>query len=539
MHIAICQINTSVGNFKYNINKIREYYELSVKNNVDIVIFPEMTITGYPVRDLIYDSDFVKYAGECLLEFSKETTIPVIVGYVRRINDEYFNSAAICYDKKIRFIYDKILLPNYDVFDEKRYFKSGSDVGIYKLSYGSKQVNLGIEICEDLWDEQYGKKITEILHKKNAEIIINISASPFSINHDNERINVISSKINKTKIPLVYCNQVGGQDDLIFDGQSMIFNDQGEIIAKAKSFEEQLLLVDIFGKNKYQLNSDTSKEQMIFNALCLGVKDYFYKTNHTKAIIGLSGGIDSSLVAVIAKYALGPENVMGVSLPSKYSSQGSLDDSKKLAENLSISYSVIRIEDQVKSIENALKDIFKGTENGIAEENIQARIRGNILMGIANKFNLLLLSTGNKTELSLGYCTLYGDMSGALSVISDLSKTEVYNVSNWINKHFNYPIIPKICLEKLPSAELSPAQVDPFDYKLISPIIDDIVENNLSLSEIEKKYNIDLNVLKDIFFRIRNNEYKRRQAPLGLRVTRKAFGVGRRIPIVNNFGPSN
>ena len=532
MKVALCQINTIVGNLNYNKEKILKYYKKSIEKGSNIAIFPELVITGYPPQDLLCEKLFVEESIKILKDISRISTIPIILGYVRAEEKKIYNSAALCYDGKIRYTYDKILLPTYDVFDEERYFTSGRIPSIIEIPHNKKKIKIGLQICEDLWDDNYICKVTEKQFKLGAEYFINISASPFHSNQFQDRKSLIERKIKKFKKPFFYCNTVGAQDELIFDGQSMAFSNKGDLVAFAKPFEEDLLMVDIDSKKEVNIKLH-SKEEATYNALCLGVKDYFKKTGHSQAVLGLSGGIDSALVATIATDALGPKSVHGISLPSKYSSKHSLNDAEELAIRLDIDYRVIPIQTVVNEIELALKPHFNNTKRNIAEENIQARIRGNILMAISNKFGWMLLSTGNKTELALGYCTLYGDMSGGLSVISDLSKSEVYSLCNWINK--TYPTrIPQNTINKPPSAELSPNQVDPFDYDIVSPLVDDIVEKGKSIGELEET-DIDKDLLHSVFNKIRGNEFKRRQAAPGLRVSEKAFGIGRRYPLVNHF----
>ena len=364
-------------------------------------------------------------------------------------------------------------------------------------------------------------------------MIINISASPYHEGRITERQDLIKSQIAKIGIPFIYCNLVGGQDELIFDGESLAYDANGKQLAQGKMFEQDLFLVDLDEKpnNHFPI---MEKEERLYRALCLGVKDYFRKTGHKEALIGLSGGIDSALVACIATDALGSENVHGFSMPSNFSSEHSKSDAAKLAENLNIEFDMIGIEGIVGLFEKSLEPKFRGTKRGVAEENIQARTRGNILMAIANKFGWMVLSTGNKTEMALGYCTLYGDMSGGLSVISDLSKIDVYRIANWVNEKAGYDRIPQSTLDKEPSAELAADQVDPFDYDVVSPLVDAIIEEHKSPEELIAA-GADEELVMHTYRLIRINEFKRRQAAPGLRVSPKAFGVGRRIPIVNHY----
>ena len=532
MKVALCQINTTVGDFDNNKRKILEYISNCKNKDIDIIIFPELAICGYPPLDLIWEDGFINQNIETLEKIAAYTTIPIIIGFIRKDNDKIYNSAAICYEGKVKHFCDKILLPTYDVFDEDRYFNSGKFPKVFSIPIQKKKIKVGLQICEDLWDDNYPCKVSEVQKDLNAELIINISASPYHKSRFKKRKDQILKQIQKIDLPFLYCNMVGAQDELIFDGQSMAFSNIGNLLAFGKSFEEDLVIVNL--KKSTIINRPTeNREQNIFKALCLGIKDYFIKTGHEKAVIGLSGGIDSALVATLATEALGKENVYGVSLPSKYSSQHSLDDAKQLAINLDIDYRVIKIQDSVDALELVLAPSYTNSIPNVAEENIQSRVRGVLLMALANKFGWLLLSTGNKTELALGYCTLYGDMNGGLSVISDLNKIEVYALANWVNSR-SKEIIPKNSIKKLPSAELSYNQVDPFDYSIISPLVDDIIENKKSITSLIKSgFNEEL--VYTMYNRIKTNEYKRRQAPPGLRVSKKAFGSGRRFPIINRY----
>ena len=533
MKIALCQINPTVGAFKENKDLILRNYMESLDNEADIVVFPEMCITGYPIADLLYENGFVNQNMIILDEISSKSTKPMILGYVHEDHGHLFNSAAVCVNGKQTFRYDKILLPTYDVFDEDRYFSPGKELGLFNIDINDEQIVIGLQICEDLWDHEYDRKISHELSKSGASFIINISASPYHRLKFNERIDLIKDKVNNINKPIYYCNLVGAQDELIFDGESLGLSSDGKLVGLGKKFSEDIIYIDS--------NADLAipepkidKYSEVYNALILGVKDYFHKTFHSEAVIGLSGGIDSSLAACIATDALGSDKVHGVSLPSNISSDHSKDDAKQLAANLNIDFRSISIGNIVDEYDDTLKNEFFGTEKNVAEENIQARIRGDILMALSNKYNWLVLSTGNKTEMALGYCTLYGDMSGGLSVISDLSKDDVYALAHKINSVAGYDRIPKNCIEKLPSAELSEGQFDPFDYKIVSPLVDRIIEYRESpLTLMNDGY--DPQLVYDIYNRIKANEYKRRQAAPGLRISSKAFGVGRRIPIVNHY----
>jgi len=519
LKVAVCQINPTLGDFEGNQNLILQKYNDALQKGANFVVFPEMSVCGYPPQDLLNNNGFIEANLNSIKAISEKISIPCIIGYVDRRGSKLFNAAAICVNGNIDHIYHKIHLPNYDVFDEQRYFKSGKDVGIFQVEIEGKKINLGLQICEDLWDDEYERKISAELLQMNPDLIVNISASPYAQNRFEDRKNLIERKFNSANCPFIYCNTVGGQDELIFDGNSMIFDKNMKLINKAKSFDEDLIISDCISSIEIK---QKSKENEIYNALVLGIKDYFKKTGHLKAVIGLSGGIDSALVACLAVDALGSDNVYLVSMPSRFSSDHSKNDAIELAKNLNANFEMIDIDNLFQNYLDALVNTFKGTSPNVAEENIQSRIRGNILMAISNKFGCLVLSTGNKTELGLGYCTLYGDMSGGLSAIGDLNKKEVYSLSNWKNR--KNEVIPVNIINKKPSAELAPEQYDPFDYDDISPVVDEIILGSIVANEhreLVKKVNI--------------NEHKRRQAAPVLRVSKKAFGIGRRIPIVNHF----
>ena len=532
MKIVLCQINPTVGDFRNNKDKILKHINRNNDLNIDIIIFPELAICGYPPMDLIWEIGFVRENLNVLDKIASISKVPIIIGCIRQDGNKIYNSAAICYEGKVQSFCDKILLPTYDVFDEVRYFSAGRTPKVVSIPINGVKRKIGVQICEDLWDNNYSCKVSEIQKKLGAELIINISASPYFDNRIQERSKQIISKVHQLNLPFIYCNMVGAQDELIFDGSSFVFSKEGELRGQGKSFEEDCIVVDINKNKKIELCS-YNREEELYRALCLGVKDYFAKSGHEHAVIGLSGGIDSALVAMIAIEALGKNNVHGISLPSKYSSQHSLNDAKELAINLDIDYRVIKIHSIIKSFEIVLQPSFANETPNVAEENIQSRVRGNLLMALANKFGWLVLSTGNKTELALGYCTLYGDMIGALAVISDLSKNDVYALSNWINNNRDKSI-PLNIIKKEPSAELAPNQVDPFDYNIISPLVDSIIEKRKSISELVSG-GLDEELVLSIYKKIKINEYKRRQAPPGIRVSSKAFGIGRRLPIINNF----
>jgi len=537
MKISLCQINPTVGAIDRNVDLIMKWYQKAVAAGSELTVFPELALVGYPPQDLLLRRRFLDKAEMALKSIAERTTVPMIIGNPLRENGELYNCAFVCSNGEITGHYKKRLLPTYDVFDEDRYFTSGESMEVIEVRFGDSLVKIGMQICEDLWDEDYACNLAKLLKEKGAEYIVNISASPYRVGRLADRSKLIVSKVTETALPFFYCNIVGAQDELIFDGQSLAYDGKGNLIGQGSAFEEDIVLVDLENPVPIQLKT-SGREQKIYNALVLGVRDYFRKTGYKKAVLGLSGGIDSSLTGCIAVDALGPNNVHGVSMPSRYSSDHSRNDAKTLAKNLGIDYRTISIESIIGEFDESLEESFNGSETGVAEENIQARVRGSLLMALSNKFNWLVLSTGNKTELAMGYCTLYGDMNGGLAVISDLSKTDVYALSRWVNEEADSERIPVNSIEKPPSAELRPDQVDPFDYDVVSPIVSALIEDEQSPTELMAE-GADQELVKDISRRIRINEYKRRQAAPGLRVTSKAFGIGRRVPIVNQFDELN
>ncbi|MBH31646.1 MAG: NAD+ synthase [Candidatus Marinimicrobia bacterium] len=534
MQIALCQINPTVGDFTNNGDKVLSFYRRAVDSGADLVVFPELVLTGYPPQDLLLEHTFVQKNVVTLKNIASSVEeAPAVVGYVQPEEEKLFNSAALIQNGKVVGRYDKILLPTYDVFDEARYFTPGKKPVPFDIRIGGEKVSLGLEICEDLWDDEYDCHVTNELATSGANLIVNISSSPFSEGKSKDREMLISDRVSQTGVPFLYCNLVGGQDDLIFDGNSVAYSAKGKRIGGGRAFHEEVVLVDLESDREVAPLIQT-REAELFNALTLGIRDYFWKTGHYKCVIGLSGGIDSALTACLAVEALGKENVLCIYMPSRFNSKHSQIDAEELADKLDVEYRVLPIGDLTSHYENIFDEQFNGLKKGITEENIQARIRGNLLMAFANKMGYLVISTGNKTEVALGYCTLYGDMSGGLAAISDLDKTDVYALSRWYNESCGLKIIPDSIFGKDPSAELSENQVDPFDYDLVSPLVKEIVENHRSKSElVSMGYDVDL--VEDISRRVQRSEFKRRQAAPGLRVTTKAFGMGRRYPIVNRF----
>ena len=533
MKITLAQINPTVGDLGGNSRKIEQIIQ-DFSTKCDLIAFPEMCLTGYPPQDLLMDSEFITKASDALQNIAvKVEKTPVILGTIRKDKDNLFNTAAVLQNGEVITFRDKTHLPTYDVFDEDRYFTSSNSRNPVELSMHGRPVKIGIEICEDLWDEDYETKVSQELFQGGATIIVNISASPFHVNRLNERLDIIEDKSKLLKCYFIYCNLVGAQDELVFDGQSCVVNNTGNLIAISPAFKEDTRVIDIENCEPVA-RPEASEDRQIFHALSLGVHDYFIKTGHIKAVLGLSGGIDSALTAIIATDALGPENVLGISMPSIYSSDHSIDDAKLLARNLGIQFEIISIKEINQLMLDNLSPVLNGSREGLAEENLQARIRGNILMVAANKKGALLLSTGNKTETALGYCTMYGDMAGALAVISDLNKSQVYSVSRWINENAGKAIIPASSIDKPPSAELRPDQVDPFDYDVVSPLVDRLISGPHSIAAlVDEGFSEEL--ISELREKVKISEYKRRQAPPGIRVSKKAFGVGRRYPIVNKY----
>lgn len=540
MKIALAQLNPVVGDIKGNCSKIVKSIEKAKEKNADIIVFPELAVTGYPPKDLLYNPDFLdetlKYIEEMI--FPGSNNIGVILGTPFRENDKLYNAALFIYNGEIKEKFYKTLLPNYDVFDEVRYF-SGSDV---RKVFEFKGLKIAVNICEDIWNDKifwdkpyYTINVLDEQFKLNPDIFINISASPYTYGKYSMRVKMIKNITEKYHLPFIYVNQVGGNDELIFDGSSFTVNSNGNIIIKLKSFDEDMDVINTDNINfKEEINETKEDISWVYDALVLGLKDYFDKIGFKKAVLGLSGGIDSAVTCALAVEALGRENVLGILMPSRYSSEGSINDAEKLALNLGIKYRILPVEDVFKSYLSIFNQ--DGQPIGdLAEENIQARIRGNYLMFISNREGYMTLTTGNKSELSVGYCTLYGDMSGGLAVISDVPKTMVYELAEYINK--DKEIIPLSTINKIPSAELRPNQTDMDSlppYDILDDILKMYIEENKSLKEILKK-GYDESIVKDVIKKINRSEYKRKQAAPGLKITSKAFGTGRRMPIAHKF----
>ena len=542
MKIALAQINTTVGDLAGNEAKILAAYRRGAEAGAEIVVMPELTTTGYPPRDLLLKKEFITQNLAVVERLAVATgKTALLVGYVginhSRPGRSLTNEVALLQNGKIVAARSKTLLPTYDVFDEDRYFQPATS-NLPVLFNGQ---TVGLTICEDIWNDEnfwperlYQNNPPMELIAGGTKILFNVSASPWSLGKDKVRHEMLLSLARKSRTPIVFCNLIGGNDELIFDGGSMVFNSAGQLIARAKTFEEDFLVVDL--DSAKEVAPDSSPEiARIENALVLGLRDYFQKCGFKSAVLGLSGGIDSAVVACLAAAALGKENVRGVSLPSEFSSQHSLDDARILAERLGIQYDVIPIQTVFAGAKHELKKVFAGRGEDTTEENIQARLRGVLLMAMSNKFGSLLLTTGNKSELGVGYCTLYGDMCGGLAVISDVPKTMVYDLAKWINRA--QEIIPLSSITKPPSAELRPDQCDQDSlpsYEILDAILDQYVVQSLSLADIVAA-GFDETVVRKVIRLIDLSEYKRRQAAPGLKVTSKAFGVGRRFPVAQKY----
>lgn len=547
VNVGFLQLNSTIGDFAGTVRKLLDGYNQACAAGAQFVVAPELFICGYPPRDLLLRTDFINGNLTALEEAARQTgPVPLCVGFVdenaTRPGNPLRNSAAILHNGQIIQRFHKSLLPTYDVFDEARYFEPAASVAVFPFAGRT----LAITICEDAWNDEdfwperlYRRDPVKELVSQGADLIINLSASPWHLGKEKIRLAMLREVAADEGVPLVQVNAVGANDELIFDGHSIALNSKGDLIAMGKGFAEDLLVVNVGEKRNAPGKSlhfewPTDEEQL-FRALSLGVRDYVRKCGFKSVVIGLSGGIDSALTAVVAVEALGAENVLGVAMPSKFSSPGSLKDAAELAANLGIRFEEIPIESAVQAVEGQLTGPFRGLPRNEAEENIQSRLRGLILMALSNKFGSLVLTTGNKSELSVGYCTLYGDMCGALAVIADVFKTDVYRVARWINRHKT--IIPRDSITKPPSAELRPDQKDQDSlppYDILDRVLDAYVVRDLSRDEIVK-LGCDPATVRDAINKVNASEYKRRQAAPGLKVSPRAFGTGRRIPIAQRF----
>ncbi len=546
MRIGLAQINTIVGDLTGNSRRILDAYRTLVAQGAELVVFPELVVCGYPPRDLLFKKRFVPDVERTTRALATQIgAVPALIGYTEANTTgsgrSAFNSAAFCHQGKITATARKCLLPTYDVFDEDRYFEPATAPVV--VEFGGRRI--GLTICEDIWTHAMistrrlydGIEPVRQLATQRCDLMVNLSASPWNYGKGDVRHKLVADTARQLDCPVVYVNAIGGNDELLFDGRSVVCDATGRVIGGLAAFREQLQVISVSAKGTPVIHLTFGQEERadIYDALVLGVRDYAQKTGFKKVLLGLSGGIDSALTAVIAAEALGPQNVIGVSLPSDISSQHSKDDARILAANLGIEFHTLSIADTVWAAEKTLAPIFAGRPRDIAEENIQARARGLLLMAISNKFGALLLTTGNKSELAVGYCTLYGDMCGGLAVISDVFKMQVYALSRWINR--NRVIIPASTIDKAPSAELRPDQTDQDSlppYETLDAILKGYVEEGLSRADLVAQ-GFEPAVVNDIVRKVDLNEYKRKQAAPGLKITPLAFGVGRRIPIVQKY----
>ena len=543
MKIALCQVNPIIGKLDYNKEKILKGYAQGIKAKADLVIFPELSLVGYPPLDLVEKEEFRNEVKKRIVEIAEQTTdVGLLFGAITEDDDlvgtNIHNSAVLCYDGKVQLIQPKSLIPNYDVFDEMRYFEPARQIHVHEF----KGEKLGISVCEDIWNDsdywymrRYHDDPVKVLIKKGASVLINISASPYSFGKREERREMLSILCRHEKLPLAYVCCVGVQTDLIFDGASMCINKKGELVALGKSYEEDFFIFDTHNGKAIPESSENSFEQEVLESLIYGVREYCQKLNFKKVLIGLSGGLDSAFVTYVAVQAVGKKNVHVILLPSKYSSKGSITDSKKLIRNLGISSKNVSIQPLVDKTIAQIKTKLSNKLKNLTQENIQARIRGLYLMAFSNNDNYLLLTTGNKSEMAVGYCTLYGDMCGGLAVIADVYKSDLYKICEFINKEKE--IIPNEIINKAPSAELSPNQTDQDTlppYKLLDRILKMYLEQNKEINEITSVIG-DAELVKKILRMVDLNEFKRKQAAPALRVSRKAFGYGRRFPIVQGW----
>ncbi len=571
--LALAQINLTVGDLEGNVAKALEYVQRARELSADLIAFPELTVTGYPPEDLLLKPSFIQANHEAMRQVAAASKgLAVAVGFVDA-DDDIYNACALAHDGEVVGVYHKVYLPNYGVFDEERYFKQGRECPVFVVN----GVGVGLNICEDIW---YPSGPTAVQREAGAQLVVNINASPYHLGKGSFRRKMVSTRASDNELYVAYLNTVGGQDELVFDGDSAIFGPGGELVAQGPEFEETLLVADldveavfrsrlrdprprktrlrpsdVNGHSKVvhvsgisevvrpALPSDGIARPLdpvgqVYRALEVGTGDYVHKNGFRKVIIGLSGGIDSALTACVATDALGPENVLGVTMPSRYSSEGSILDSRELAENLGIELWEVPIEPAHLAFEEMLEPYLRDTEAGVAEENVQARIRGNVLMTISNKYGWLVLTTGNKSELAMGYATLYGDMAGGFAVIKDVPKTLVYDLARWRNANGHpAPIVPQAVLDKPPSAELRPDQTDQDSlppYEILDQVVRAYIEEDRSYQNIIDM-GFDPSIVRQVIAAADRNEYKRRQAPPGVKITPRAFGRDRRLPIVNRY----
>jgi NAD+ synthase (glutamine-hydrolysing) len=543
MKIGFLQLNSTIGDFAANVKKLLAGYEQAVSRGAEFVLAPELFLCGYPPRDLLLRADFIEANLAALDEVAKKIgPAPLCLGFVdknpERPGRALRNAAAILQNGKIVWRTNKCLLPTYDVFDEDRYFEPAKTIAPFEFN-GRK---LAVTICEDIWNDEdfwperlYRRDPVKDAISQGADIILNISASPWHDGKENVRLEMLRRVARDEKIPLAQVNLVGANDELIFDGHSVAFDARGNVIAMGKGFAEDVFVADMMSSQGQPTVNFPQREAQIFSALSLGIRDYVRKCGFKSVILGLSGGIDSALTAVLAADALGKENVLGVAMPARYSSEGSLTDAEALAKNLGIRFELLPIEPLFLAVEEQLRNVFANLKPDQTEENVQSRLRGTTLMALSNKFNGLVLTTGNKSEMAVGYCTLYGDMNGALAPLADVFKTDIYKIARWANRERE--VIPQDSIDKPPSAELRPNQKDQDSlppYETLDAILDLYIVKNLSREQIIEK-GFDAAMVGDVLNKINFTEYKRRQAAPGLKISPRAFGMGRRIPIAQRF----
>ena len=561
MRIALAQINPIVGDIRGNTAKILDNIARAEANEADVVVFPELAVFGYPPKDLVLRNDIVRENLEAVHKIAAACTrITALVGYAHPDasgkGKGVFNAAGVCRNGRLETWYAKMLLPVYDVFDEARYFNTGHEVRLFDVVSGDDRVRAGVTICEDLWNNQqfegrqvYGIDPVELTVRAGANLLINLSASPYRAGVEPRRERLFAAQLREHRVPLVYVNQVGGNDDLVFDGASMVMDASGNVIARAKAFEEDFLIVDLEpdtlaltpalsrGERGNRIEPQPDFLDGIRKALVLGTRDYVTKCGFREVVLGLSGGIDSAVTAALAVEALGAKRVHGVAMPSRFSSPHSLEDARALAKNLGMECRIIPLESAHRAMEETMSESFAGSRADVTEENIQSRIRGGILMALSNKFGWMLLTTGNKSEWAVGYCTLYGDMCGGLAMLSDVPKTTVYELARRINQDAGRELIPQRTIERAPTAELRANQTDQDmlpPYEVLDPILEHYVECDRSPDEIVA-LGFDRTLVERVVGMVRTSEHKRKQSPVGLKVTSRAFGTGRRFPIAAKY----
>lgn len=545
--VGLAQINPIVGDVCGNSAKIAQRIREARDAGARLVVFPELAVMGYPPKDLVLRADLVRRNADAIVELARDCRdVCAVVGFVEPApGSTIFNAAAVCRDGRVQRVYRKALLPTYDVFDECRYFGEGNELCIFPFHDQENELTIGVTICEDLWNDYqfdgrrvYAADPVARTVAAGAQVLLNLSASPFQAGKQQARESIFGGQIREHRVPLVYVNQVGGNDDLIFDGGSLVMDVNGRVVARARTFEEDLLIVRLGDEASSRNEPYPDRIESVRRALVLGLRDYACKCGFQHVLLGLSGGIDSALTAALAVEAVGSQNVHGVALPSRYSSDHSLEDARALAEALRIDFDVIPIEPLHSSFEAALRPRFGDRPPDLTEENLQARIRGNLLMALSNKFNWLLITTGNKSELAVGYCTLYGDMCGGLALISDVPKTVVYELARHINQSAGRELIPQRSIDKPPSAELRANQLDTDSlpsYDTLDAILEQYIEREAGIESIVAA-GFDRDTVNRIVRMVERSEYKRKQSPIGIRVTSRAFGTGRRVPIAMRGG---